>query len=40
MLVSSTLKDIVAGTGLAFEDRGAHELEGIAGEWRLFAVAR
>jgi class 3 adenylate cyclase len=40
VLVSSTVKDLVAGSGLAFEDRGPHELKGIPGEWRLFAVDR
>ena len=40
VLVSSTVKDLVAGSGLAFEDRGTHELKGIPGEWRLFAVDR
>ena len=39
VLVSSTVKDLVAGSGIAFEDRGAHGLKGIPGEWRLFAVA-
>ena len=39
VLVSSTVKDLVAGSGLAFEDRGSHQLKGIPGEWRLFAVA-
>jgi class 3 adenylate cyclase len=39
VLVSSTLRDLVIGSGLAFEDRGAHELKGVPGEWRLFAVA-
>jgi len=39
VLVSSTVKDLVAGSGLSFEDRGAHELKGIPGEWRLYAVA-
>jgi class 3 adenylate cyclase len=39
VLVSSTVKDLVAGSGIAFEDRGLHELKGIPGEWRLFAVA-
>jgi pimeloyl-ACP methyl ester carboxylesterase len=38
VLVSSTVKDLVAGSGLAFRDRGAHELKGVPGEWRLFAV--
>ena len=40
VLVSNTVKDLVAGSGIAFDDRGAHELKGIPGEWRLFAVAR
>jgi class 3 adenylate cyclase len=40
VLVSSTVKDLVAGSGLAFTDRGTHELKGIPGEWRLFAVVR
>ena len=40
VLVSSTVKDLVAGSGLAFDDRGEHELKGIPGEWRLFAVER
>jgi class 3 adenylate cyclase/pimeloyl-ACP methyl ester carboxylesterase len=39
VLVSSTLRDLVIGSGLEFEDRGAHELKGVPGEWRLFAVA-
>ena len=39
MLVSSTLRDLVIGSGIEFEDRGAHELKGVPGEWRLFAVA-
>jgi class 3 adenylate cyclase len=38
VLVSSTVKDLVAGSGLLFEDRGPHQLKGIPGEWRLFAV--
>ena len=40
VLVSSTVRDLVAGSGLAFEDRGQHELKGIPGEWRLYAVER
>ena len=40
VLVSNTVKDLVAGSGIAFEDRGVSELKGIPGEWRLFAVAR
>ena len=39
VLVSSTLRDLVIGSGLRFEERGAHELKGVPGEWRLFAVA-
>jgi class 3 adenylate cyclase len=39
VLVSSTVKDLVAGSGIEFEDRGTHELKGVPGEWRLFAVA-
>ena len=38
VLVSSTVKDLVAGSGIGFEDRGAHELKGIQGDWRLYAV--
>ena len=38
VLVSSTVKDLVAGSGLAFQDRGVQTLKGIPGEWRLFAV--
>ena len=38
VLVSSTVKDLVAGSELRFEDCGPHELKGIPGEWRLFAV--
>jgi class 3 adenylate cyclase/pimeloyl-ACP methyl ester carboxylesterase len=39
VLVSSTLRDLVIGSGLEFEDRGAHVLKGVPGEWHLFAVA-
>jgi class 3 adenylate cyclase/pimeloyl-ACP methyl ester carboxylesterase len=39
VLVSSTVRDLVIGSGLEFEDRGAYELKGVPGEWRLFAVA-
>ena len=38
VLVSSTLRDLVIGSGLEFEERGAHELKGVPGEWHLFAV--
>lgn len=39
VLVSSTVKDLVVGSGLRFADRGEHALKGVPGEWRLFAVA-
>lgn len=39
VLVSSTVKDLVVGSGLEFEDRGARELKGVPGEWRLYALA-
>lgn len=38
VLVSSTVKDLVAGSGLRFRERGAHMLRGLPGEWQLFAV--
>jgi len=38
VLVSSTVKDLVAGSGIEFVERGLHELKGIPGEWRLFAL--
>jgi pimeloyl-ACP methyl ester carboxylesterase len=38
VLVSSTVKDLVAGSGIRFDDRGARELKGVPGEWRLFAA--
>ena len=40
VLVSNTVRDLVAGSGIGFIDRGAHELKGIPGQWRLFAVDR
>jgi class 3 adenylate cyclase len=40
VLVSGTVKDLVAGSGIEFEERGAHALKGVPGEWRLYAVAR
>jgi class 3 adenylate cyclase len=40
VLVSSTVKDLVAGSGLAFQDRGTQTLKGVPGDWRLFAVER
>jgi hypothetical protein len=39
VLVSSTLRDLVIGSGLKFEERGAQQLKGVPGEWHLFAVA-
>jgi class 3 adenylate cyclase len=38
VLVSGTVKDLVAGSGIEFEDRGEHALKGVPGEWRLFAA--
>jgi class 3 adenylate cyclase len=38
IIVSSTVKDLVVGSGIDFEDRGEHELKGVPGAWRLFAV--
>jgi DNA-binding SARP family transcriptional activator/pimeloyl-ACP methyl ester carboxylesterase len=38
VLVSSTVKDIVAGSGIAFDERGEHELDGVPGTWRLFTA--
>lgn len=39
VLVSRTVKDLVVGSGIAFEDRGTHELKGISDDWRLFRVS-
>jgi class 3 adenylate cyclase len=39
VLVSSTLRDLVIGSGLEFEERGTHKLKGVPGEWHIFAVA-
>jgi class 3 adenylate cyclase len=39
VLVSGTVRDLVAGSGIAFEDRGVAQLKGVPGEWRLSAVA-
>jgi class 3 adenylate cyclase len=39
VLVSSTVRDLVAGSGLNFEDRGSAELKGVPGEWRLYALS-
>jgi class 3 adenylate cyclase len=38
VLVSSTVKDLVVGSGIDFEDRGTHDLRGVPGDWRLFRV--
>ena len=38
VLVSSTVKDLVAGSGLLFEDFGEHELKGVPDRWRLYRV--
>ena len=40
VLVSRTVKDLVAGSGVRFEDRGEHALRGVSGDWRLYAVER
>jgi class 3 adenylate cyclase len=40
VLVSSTVRELVAGSGLEFEDRGEHELKGVPGSWRLHAAKR
>ena len=39
VLVSQTVKDLVAGSGIEFQDRGGAELKGVPGDWRLYAVA-
>jgi class 3 adenylate cyclase len=39
VLVSSTVRDLVSGSGIDFEERGEHQLKGVAGRWRLYAVA-
>jgi class 3 adenylate cyclase len=39
ILVSQTVKDLVAGSGLQFEDRGTYSLKGVPGDWHLYAVA-
>jgi class 3 adenylate cyclase len=40
VLVSSTVKDLVSGSGIGFRERGTAELKGVPGEWRLYAVER
>jgi class 3 adenylate cyclase len=37
LLASSTVKDLVTGSGITFIDRGSHSLKGVPGEWRLFS---
>jgi class 3 adenylate cyclase len=39
VLVSQTVKDLVAGSGLVFEDRGEHVLKGVPGRWRVYAAS-
>jgi len=39
VIVSNTVKDLVAGSGLRFEDRGTHTLKGVPGDWRLYLAA-
>jgi len=39
VIVSNTVKDLVAGSGLRFEDRGMHALKGVPGDWRLYLAA-
>jgi len=39
VFVSRTVKDLVAGSGIEFEERGTHELKGLAGKWELYAVS-
>ena len=39
VLVSSTVRDLVAGSGIAFQDRGVHALKGVPGQWHLYAAA-
>jgi class 3 adenylate cyclase len=39
VLVSGTLRGLVIGSGLEFEERGVYELKGVPGEWRVFAVS-
>jgi class 3 adenylate cyclase len=38
VLVSSTVKDLVAGSGIEFKERGEHDLRGVPGVWKLFSV--
>jgi class 3 adenylate cyclase len=38
VVVTSTVRDLVMGSDIAFEDRGSHELKGVPGDWHLLAV--
>jgi class 3 adenylate cyclase len=38
VLVSSTVKDLIAGSGIAFESAGEHELKGVPGTWNLYSA--
>jgi hypothetical protein len=38
VLVSSTVKDLVSGSGIMFDDRGTHALKGVNDEWHLYTV--
>ncbi|HUS22935.1 MAG TPA: hypothetical protein VMZ66_13090, partial [Aeromicrobium sp.] len=38
ILTSSTVRDLVAGSGLEFDDRGMHELKGVPGQWQVLAA--
>jgi hypothetical protein len=40
LLVTSTVKDLVAGSGLTFQPRGLRHLKGVPGEWSVFAADR
>jgi len=39
VLTSATVRDLTAGSGLQFDDRGVHQLKGVPGEWRLFSAS-
>ena len=39
VLVSQTVRDLVSGSGIAFDDRGDHELKGISSSWHLYSVS-
>ena len=40
VLVTGTVRDLVVGSGIVFDDRGRHELKGVPGEWQILAVDR